>query len=131
MTMTKKWPITEPLEFEPLSVRSWAGLPYYLLEIWVQTVLIILILAGYDIMTLLFMAGSNFTLKSSLTGFRTVHLATCLPINICTQGTQMLLTHWVKFKPKNLFPNPTLMCSRFPMGRAKFQQTNDSFIIVI
>jgi hypothetical protein len=25
MTMTKKWLITEPLEFEPLSVRSWAS----------------------------------------------------------------------------------------------------------
>jgi hypothetical protein len=26
-TMTKKWPVTKPLEFEPLSVRLWTGLP--------------------------------------------------------------------------------------------------------
>jgi hypothetical protein len=27
-TMSKKWPVTELLEFEPLSVWSWASLPY-------------------------------------------------------------------------------------------------------
>jgi hypothetical protein len=28
MSMSKKWPVTELLEFESLSVWSWASLPY-------------------------------------------------------------------------------------------------------
>jgi hypothetical protein len=30
--MSKKRLVTEPLEFEPLSVQSWAGLPYNILN---------------------------------------------------------------------------------------------------
>jgi hypothetical protein len=56
-------------------------------------------------MTLPFMAGSNFKLKTSLTGSRTFHLDACTPMEHAHPPyahivLQMSLTHWVKFKPK-------------------------------